>query len=719
MGQYGYNARFLTRDGIPWAPVMGEIHYSRLPKAEWLDRLRKMKTGGVDIVSSYVIWIHHEEEEGKFRFDGSRDLRHFVECCRDCGLLFFLRIGPWSHAEVRHGGLPDWLFEKGFEPRHNYPEYFRYVDRFYRAVYDQVAGLFEKDHGPIIGVQIENEYGHCGGLSGEAGEEHMRTLTRMCKEVGFDVPYLTATGWGGAITAGLLPVMGGYCDAPWDPRITEIEPSGNFIFTHERNDHSIGSDYGINETLSFDPTDYPYLTAELGGGLQVTHRRRPVASGRDIGAMSIVKLGSGANLLGYYMYGGGTNPKGLKTPLQESKSIGDANDLPEWSYDFRAPIREYGQLGEAYGEIKCLALFLQDFGASLCEMDTRLPESNPLLPKNTEQLRTAIRSNGRSGYIFVNNYQRRQKQAEHRAIRLAVSTENGDIEFPTMDICDGDAFFLPFNMSIGSAVLESSLATPLCVLNQSKYIFYTDLDPSYKFRGEYDASSIITITRAQARQAFKLTQDQDYLVISEASVFCDGSSICFESGEHLRFKVFPDFSKRPGHLDYMGKDGVFYVYEKRYSTPDVNLNVRLQSDEAMLRKSIEAREAALLEGDLLSSDVPGTVYAIDVNAMALKSITNDQMQELKDVRLRIHYQGDRAKLFVNGNYVNDNFWSGPPWEIAIKEYGYPESIEIQVYPLLAGDPIYLEYEPRFTNGVACSVESVEWDFMFETRVIIE
>ena len=94
------------------------------------------------------------------------------------------------------------------------------------------------------------------------------------------------------------------------------------------------------------------------------------------------------------------------------------------------------------------------------------------------------------------------------------------------------------------------------------------------------------------------------------------------------------------------------------------------------------------------------------------------MARTKRCPLRIHYQGDRAKLFVNG--ISDRLIFGAgPWEIAIKEYGYPESIEIQVYPLLAGDPIYLEYEPRFTNGVACSVESVEWDFMFETRVIIE
>ena len=98
----------------------------------------------------------------------------------------------------------------------------------------------------------------------------METLTEMAKEIGFNVPFYTATGWGGARTGGLLPVMGGYCDAPWDPRTTEIEPSGNYIFTYERNDHDIGSDHGIGEGTTFDYSKFPYLTAELGGGLQMT-----------------------------------------------------------------------------------------------------------------------------------------------------------------------------------------------------------------------------------------------------------------------------------------------------------------------------------------------------------------------------------------------------------------------------------------------------------------
>jgi len=74
----GINSRYLTRAGKPWLPVMGEFHYTRTPAAQWERELRKMKAAGVDVVASYIIWNHHEEQEGKFDWSGRRDLRRFV-----------------------------------------------------------------------------------------------------------------------------------------------------------------------------------------------------------------------------------------------------------------------------------------------------------------------------------------------------------------------------------------------------------------------------------------------------------------------------------------------------------------------------------------------------------------------------------------------------------------------------------------------------------------
>lgn len=324
--QYTWNQQHLIRDGKPWLPMMGEFHYSRYPHSEWRKELEKMKACGVDIVATYVFWIHHEEREGQFDFSGCRNLRAFLETCREAGLPVWLRIGPWCHGECRHGGFPDWLVEKPFPIRCNDERYMALVRRLWEAVYGQAKGLFHQDGGPIIGIQIENEFGHCGG---EGGNEHIDRLWAMAMEIGFLAPCYTATGWGGAWIGSLLPVMACYCDAPWDPRLEPLPPSCNYIFSHERNDADVGSDFERGTHVTFDEDAYPYLLAEMGGGIGSTFHRRPTAIPADTGAMSLVKLGSGANLLGCYMYHGGTNPGG---ELNETRESGSYCETPTMSY---------------------------------------------------------------------------------------------------------------------------------------------------------------------------------------------------------------------------------------------------------------------------------------------------------------------------------------------------------------------------------------------------
>ena len=164
----------LMVDGKRWFPMMGEMHFSRCSKKYWEQELLKMKAGGIDIVSLYVIWIHHEEIQGEFDFTGDRCLRDFLETVKKCGLYSILRIGPWAHGEARNGGFPDWLLkdgeENGYEVRTDNPRYLEHVRAFYEKTFEQAKGLFIKDNGPVIGIQIENEYGHCGGKTGEEGE---------------------------------------------------------------------------------------------------------------------------------------------------------------------------------------------------------------------------------------------------------------------------------------------------------------------------------------------------------------------------------------------------------------------------------------------------------------------------------------------------------------------------------------------------------------------
>ncbi|HPX25492.1 MAG TPA: beta-galactosidase [Treponemataceae bacterium] len=661
MTTYGFTPEYLTKNNEPWFPVMGEIHYSRFPKEYWRESILKMKAGGVTVISSYVIWIHHEEEEGVWDFSGSRDLRSFINMCGECGVSLFLRIGPWCHGEVRNGGFPDWLLKKDFTVRTNDPEYFKTVKTFYDKIYEQAQGLLLKDTslfpsgGPVIGVQIENEFGHCGGLSGPEGEEHMTTLTGMAKNAGFDVPLYTATGWGGAVTGGLIPVMGGYCEAPWDQRLTEIEPSGNYIFTHERNDHNIGSDFGFGTGITFDIQKFPFLTAELGGGLQVTRHRRPLASASDIGAMSLVKLGSGVNLLGYYMYHGGTNPLGKLSALQESRETGSINDLPQLSYDFKAPVREYGQLSQTYKELSLMTKFTADFGRELCNMKAVIPQDNPLYPTNSEDLRYSFRENEKGeGYVFVNNYQRHRKLKDHKNVNITTpeSASRISVRFPSIDVPDAAYFFLPYNMKIGNGTLEYSLATPLCILQKEKsvYVFYTAhskaqtllaqgrVNDLYKFSVKPSDAEIITLTRNEALNAVKI---DNRLFISTAEIYSDAG----------------------------------FVY----------CGFRRSSYECMTH--------------LIERTEDKSIYQLDI-----------PQWEGDDCFMTISYHGNTACLYEDGKLIADNFFITPdePWEIGLKRFGKGQShsFRLEIFALNETDKIYLEKKPPFIKGKACSLGSV-------------
>ena len=717
----GFDPISLIVDGKRVFPMMGEMHFSRYPHQYWEEELCKMKAGGIDIVSLYVIWIHHEEIHGDFDFSGDRNLRLFLETVKKCGLYAILRIGPWAHGEARNGGFPDWLLkdsvDNGYEVRTDAPRYLEHVRKFYEKTFEQAKGLLIKDDGPVIGVQIENEYGHCGGKNGEEGEQHMRTLLAMAKEIGFEVPIYTATGWGGAVTGGMIPVMGGYCEAPWDQRTTEIEPSGNYIFTRERNDHNIGSDHGLGDGITFDMNKFPFLTAELGGGLQVTKHRRPIATGLDTAAMTMTKLGSGANLLGYYMYHGGTNPEGKLTTLQETKETGYPNDLPVLSYDFNAPLREYGQMEDTYRQVRLLASFIHDFGSDLCDMTYVEQPGNPLKPDNFEDLRSAVRCKERvlpngekvkSGYLFVNNYQRRYTMADHKDTTLKAYDEDGKsilASFDSRDVVNGDFFFYPFNMPLGDKAVITTDATPVCRIadfdgnGHDAYIFYKDSEkePSLSVKGDLDGNKVVFITREEAVHGSKVTiNGKEHFVISSGDVVtnADGKpELYFEVSDnetkHAVLKAFPELRVTQGGFDTLKKDDeVFTVYKSK--------------------NSYENKAAALLTKD----EQDGVLKA------SLK--VTDMPSGRNEMLLSIDYEGDTAQMYLDDKMIADSFYTGQKWEVGLKRFCGNESgefaCEISVDPLKEDTKLYLQEWPAMKDGKACRINGVHLIAQFKTEI---
>ncbi|NLO84365.1 MAG: beta-galactosidase [Clostridiales bacterium] len=657
MTEYGYTNEYLTRNGKPWLPVMGEIHYSRYPKKDWEQELRKMAAGGIGIVSTYVIWIHHEEVEGCYDFEGQKDLRSFAQTCAKCNLPLLLRIGPWCHGEVRNGGFPDWLMKKPFALRANSDGYLAAAHIYYQEVFSRVEGLLHKDGGPIIGIQIENEYGHAGGLCGEEGEVHMRNLTEIAKQVGFDLPYYTATGWGGAVIGDLLPVMGGYCDAPWDRSTKKLPPNVNYVFTHERNDSNIGSDRRIFDGLTFDPQKYPFLTAELGGGLQVTKHRRPVPSAADIAAMSLVKLGCGANLLGYYMYHGGTNPKGKLTTLQESKLTGSPNDLPILSYDFQAPIREYGQITSAYREIKLLAMFLADFGEKLCAMPAYLLSDKKADPSNLEDLRMSIRHDGRSGYVFINNHQRLYEMAAHPSTQIDIQLDCETITVSIPPIKNDDFFFMPFHFPLRHGRLLTAHATPLCRLNaentDEKWALYAQGEPALRLEDEKDRKHVIMLTKEQALNAWKVKADQEYLVICYDAVWQSEDLLMIQGNLTDDIRIYPAPSFQIPQYERGADHNGWAVFHSLVQ----------QNEESRVRVTQEADGKYTI---CLEQRLPA------------------------DGLLEIAYVGDSAEVKIDGELVADDFYTGATWEVGLDRLKGAACLQLIIHAFDKEHEVYLQ-----------------------------
>ncbi|MEP6504854.1 MAG: beta-galactosidase, partial [Betaproteobacteria bacterium] len=243
-GTLAVNSRFVERDGRPWMPVMGEFHYSRCPQAEWADELRRMRAGGIDIVASYAFWNHHEADEGRFDWSGLRDLRRFVQLAHEAGLMFYLRPGPWVHAESRNGGLPDWLQARGDDGsialRSNDARYLDPVRRFFGEIGRQLGGLLWSDGGPLVGAQLENEY---DGRGPGRGAELIAELKRIALESGLRVPLWTVTGWPtlDIPPREVLPVSGAYPDGFWGGSTGPQPPSGVFAFNTGRSIGEMGN----------------------------------------------------------------------------------------------------------------------------------------------------------------------------------------------------------------------------------------------------------------------------------------------------------------------------------------------------------------------------------------------------------------------------------------------------------------------------------------------
>ena len=745
------NSRYLARNGHPWVPLMGEFHYSRVPARDWDEELAKTKAAGIDIVSTYVIWQHHEEVEGRFDWSGDRDVHRFVELCARHGLYVILRLGPWVHAEARFGGLPDWVVN-AMPTRSNDPIYLAYVGRFFQQIGAQVRGQLWKDGGPIIGVQLENEYSRSG--SG-AGPDHIATLKALALQAGFDVPLYTVTAWDNAIypPRDVTPMFGGYPDMPWGTSPSKLSANEVYAFRFQSRITGDLSPAVLAATAAGDADrdtpHTPFLAAEYGGGLPSMYRRRTVVSPDDIASMLTVQVGSGVNLYGYYMFHGGRNPPGLPT-REENTGQGGYNDVPLLDYDFQAPLGAYGQQHAVLSKLRPMHYFLHAFGPDLGPMVTRKPERTPSGLDDLSSPRFAVRSLGDSGFLFVNNHVRLYSMPVQRRLRFVVALPHETLEFPSSPVdVPTDAYFVwPINMSLDGAGLRYATAQPITRIE-------TDEGPTYVFRAvdgipvefAFDPATVVALTSVSGRNVRSSSRADragiasrwvvkgirpgtgeamiattrsgthvHVLVLTEAEaerlwvvnfrgrerlllfigadrqVFSDGDALELRShgSPDFRIGLFPAIQGVPTanlSLRARASDGVFQTFEAQDSVRTIPVSV------TRLREAQPVSPLSI--GGPARAVVQPAPEAFGKSAAWTLTIAPDALSASGNAYLQIDYLGDVARLFAGARLIDDSFYNGLVWEVGLRDLAHePGKLLLTVLPLRSDAPIYLEDEFR-------------------------
>lgn len=770
-GHIAVNQRYLTRDGRPWFPVMGEFHYSRYPAADWEEQLLKMKAAGVGVVASYVVWAHHAPTSSAAGFEGQRDLRRFVQLAQRHGLLVFLRPGPWVHAELRFGGLPDWVVDS-VPTRRNDPQYLAHTEAWFAQVAQQLRGLLWKEGGPVIGLQIENEYNRSGPLQ---GREHIATLKQLLRAQGLDVPLYTATGWDRAVfpRGELIPVFGSYVDEPWSARSGDpgsarsgvLPPRTSYVFQFGvRNEQGLGAQgrTSNDDDGERDLDITPFFGAEYGAGVPQMYRRRPLIAPQDIAAMVLTKLGSGVNLLGYYMFHGGQNPPAWP-PREETIASGGWNDVPRLNYDFQAPLGQYGQAQPVLFKLLPLHHFLQAWGEVLAPMAVHAPAQRPSGSDDLQTLRWAVRSEGQRGFVFVNNHVRQHATKSHANTQFAVQLQGGTLTLPSrgVTVAPGAAFVWPLQLDLGGVELAWASAQPLTRIGDDSsekhgelqvFMASGDIAPEFAFtpaqaqRAElagrraafrlHDglrvftpaAGEVLHLTNAQGRRARLVwlpqavaervariqLQGRTHLVWAEgAHAFNDASGALHlqQKAPAFRFGLYPA-PVRPlqasGPLQRAAGAGLFETYTAQLEAVTPGVQVQPLRPAGRL-------PAPLMHGprNTVVMPVPETWAAAAGWTLQLPATLPTGLSELY---LEVDFEGDIARLFQGSELLDDSYAIGQPWRVGLRRHagrwaanGQPTApLTLGVLPLREDARVHFEpgAEPRFEQGQALRLKSV-------------
>lgn len=313
MGRFEIRDNFYL-DGKPFRVISGSIHYFRVVPEYWRDRLEKLKAMGCNTVETYIAWNVHEPRKGVFDFDGRYDLVKFVRTAEELGLYVILRPSPYICAEWEFGGLPAWLMaEDGMRLRACHEPFLKHVREYYDRLFPLITPLQITEGGPVILMQVENEYGYYGDDT-----HYMEVMRDMMLECGVTVPLITSDGpFEEALSCGCLD---------------GIHPTGNFgSRTKER--FAVLSPYAKGGPLMCAEFWVGWFDHWGNGG----HMHGNPESPQDLDDM--LDMGH----VNIYMFEGGTN-----FGFMNGSNYYDELTPDVTSYDYDALLTEAGDFTEKY-----------------------------------------------------------------------------------------------------------------------------------------------------------------------------------------------------------------------------------------------------------------------------------------------------------------------------------------------------------------------------------
>jgi hypothetical protein len=363
-----YDSRCFIIQGHDTLVYGAAFHYPRCPRSLWRDRLEKLKRAGFNTIETYVFWNYHEREEGKCDLS---EFEEFAKLVKEMGFWMIARPGPYVCAEWHRGGIPDWVAAKKFPLRTNHPESLKWSQHWYNLALPVIQRHQITMGGPIIMVQVENEYDFSAPMRDDDKLAYIRALCNMCYTSGITVPII-ACWTKEARTKG-------------DPDMARVMDSCNFYPRW----NVVKEVVPQLIKLRLGEPKAPLGVTELQGGWfskvgEKLSVEQDGVNGTQLELVTKTVLEQGVTYFNYYMGFGGTN-------------FDWAGKTMTTTYDYAAPLREPGGLWEKYYAARGICNSLKLFGNLLLRSNTveRVPQtSNP-------NVGVTQRVTGKSGALFL------------------------------------------------------------------------------------------------------------------------------------------------------------------------------------------------------------------------------------------------------------------------------------------------------------------------------